>query len=205
MYWILGGAGSGKTTISRSLSAKFGIPVYDMDEHIYGTYHGRFTQEQHPINTAWAQSQNGLAWLLDMTWDEYNHFNQAAVPEYLNLLCEDIAPTPPDTRLVVDGGVCNPTTLAQAFPVNQIVCLAAPGKTSAEIWSETPERESMKEFVDQLPNPKEAWRKFLEFDEKITRTMLTECRASNIMVLSRNAGETVDQLTERVANALGIH
>ncbi len=35
LYWIVGGAGSGKTTICEALSTKFDIPVYDMDAHIY--------------------------------------------------------------------------------------------------------------------------------------------------------------------------
>ena len=204
LYWIVGGAGSGKTTISQSLSAQFGIPVYDMDDHIYGTYHSRFTQDRHPVNTAWSTSQDGLAWLLDMTWDDFNQFNQAAIPEYLHLFCEDIGSLSPDTRLLVDGGICNPAILAQAFPPSQIVCLAVPGRSSEEIWSETDVRKSMKEMIFQLPNPTEAWRKFLEFDAKITRTILQECQESDIAVFSRKATNTVDEMTERVANALGL-
>lgn len=203
LFWIIGGAGSGKTTISRSLSAKFDVPVYDMDDHIYGTYHSRFTQERHPVNMAWSKSQNGLEWLLDMTWDDFNNFNQAAIPEYLSLLCEDINTMPADTRLLVDGGICNPAIVVQAFSSRQIVCLATPaGKSSIDIWRETDERKLMKEYIFQLSNPKEAWRKFIEFDEKITYTILKECQENNITVLSRSAMETVDELTERVANAL---
>ena len=204
LYWIIGGAGSGKTTISQSLSAKFGIPIYDMDEHIYGTYHSRFTQGRHPVNTAWLKSQDGLAWLLDMSWDDFNNFNQAAIPEYLDLLCEDIDAMSPDTRLLVDGGICNPTILAQTFPTSQIVCLATQGRSSTEIWSETDERKSMKEIIFQLPNPKEAWRKFLEFDERITQTILKECQESDIAIFPRSKTETVNELTERVAHVFGL-
>lgn len=204
LYWIIGGAGSGKTTICQALTARLDIPVYDMDAHIYGTYHSRFTQDRHPVNLAWSKAQNGLAWLLDMSWDEFNNFNQAAIPEYLNLLCEDVDTLPPNTRLLIDGGICNPAILAQAFPKNQIVCLAAPGWSSTEIWSENDERKSMQEMIFQLPDPQEAWRTFLEFDEKITRTMLQECQESNIAVLSRSAIESIDELAERVANALDL-
>lgn len=176
-----------------------------MDAHIYGTYHSRFTQEKHPVNMAWLKSQDRLAWLLDMPWEDFNNFNQAAIPEYLNLLCEDIDAISPKAKLIIDGGICNPTILAQAFPPNQIVCLATPGRSSAEIWNETDERKSMKEIIFHLPNPKEAWHKFLEFDEKITCTILKECQESNIAVFSRSVIETVDELTERVANALVLH
>ncbi len=59
-------------------------------------------------------------------------------------------------------------------------------------------------MIFRLPNPKEAWRKFLEFDERITHTILRECQENDIAVFSRSATETVDELTERVANALGF-
>lgn len=39
LYWVVGGAGSSKTTTCRALSAKFELPVHDMDAHIYGAYH----------------------------------------------------------------------------------------------------------------------------------------------------------------------
>ena len=199
LYWLVGGAGSGKTVISQSLSAKYHIPVYDMDAHIYGTYHNRFSSEQHPVNSAWSASQNGFAWLLDMTWSDFNHFNQAALVEYLDLLCEDIGRSYVDTKLIIDGGVCNPSILTQVLSPRQIICLANLTQSSEDIW-ESEERKSMQEMTYQLPNPEEAWRKFLEFDAKITATILKESQENGITVLVRKTNETVDELTARVAN-----
>ena len=56
----------------RILVHKMRLPLYDMDAHIYGTYHGRFTRQLHPANTAWATAQDGLAWLLAMSWEEFD-------------------------------------------------------------------------------------------------------------------------------------
>ena len=64
LLWIVGGAGSGKTTVCQALSARLGLSVYDMDAHIYGSYHGRFNPARHPVNTAWSAAPDGLAWLL---------------------------------------------------------------------------------------------------------------------------------------------
>ena len=204
LFWVVGGAGSGKTTICQALSAKFNIPVYDMDAHIYGAYHGRFTQEHHPVNKAWSTSQNGLAWILKLSWDEFNRFNQAALPEYLNLLAEDLDATPPNTSLLIDGGICNPALIAQVIPAHQIVCLARPERPSAEIWEETSERNAMKEMIYQLPNPEEAWHKFLDFDGRITRTILKECQENNISICLRSETESVNKFAERVAHMLAI-
>jgi len=204
LYWVVGGAGSGKTTICRVLSTWFDIPVYDMDAHIYGAYHGRFAQDRHPVNKAWSSARDGLAWLLDMSWDEFDSFNQAALPEYLDLLTEDLDATKPNASVLIDGGICNPALLAQAISTRQIVCLAIPERSSVKIWEDTDERKSMKEAVYQLPKPEEAWRKFLEFDDRITHTTLKECRENNIAVCERGEVESVDGFAKRVANVLGI-
>ena len=203
-YWVVGGAGSGKTTICNAFSAKFELPVYDMDAHIYGAYHGRFTQERHPVNKAWASARDGLAWLLDMSWDEFDSFNQAALPEYLDLLTEDLEAASPNASVIIDGGIFNVAILTQAISTHQIVCLVIPERSSAEIWNETDERKGMKEAVYQLAKPEKAWRKFLEFDDRITRTILKESRENNVAVCERDEPESVDEFADRVAHVLGI-
>ena len=202
--WLIGGAGSGKSTICQALSRRFAIPVYDMDAHIYGAYHSRFTAERHPVNCAWSSAQNGLAWLLDMSWAEFNQFNQAALAEYLDLLCEDLAGTDLNTRLLIDGGIMNPALLAQVILPRQIVCLAAPQQSSATVWQQPGERSAMKEEIFQLPTPEDAWHTFLTFDEYITQTILQECQAHGIAICARGDRETVDELAGRVAQTLGL-
>lgn len=204
LYWVVGGAGSGKTTICQVLSAKFELPVYDMDAHIYGAFHGRFTQDRHPVNCVWSTARDGLAWLLDMSWDEFESFNQAALPEYLDLLAEDLEAANPSASVLIDGGIFNPAILAQAISTPQIVCLATSERSSAEIWEETDERKSMKDAVYQLAKPDKAWRKFLEFDDRITHTILKECQENDISVCPRDETESVDEFAERVAHVLGI-
>ncbi|MCP4421997.1 MAG: hypothetical protein GY805_35735 [Chloroflexi bacterium] len=203
IFWIVGGSGSGKTTICQTLSAKFDVPVYDMDAHIYGRYHNRFTPELHPVNSDWASAQDGFAWLLNMSWKEFDSFNRAALPEYLNLLCEDLNAGKAGT-LIIDGGIFNPALLAQVFPAKQIVCLARPGRSSKEIWEETAARLGMKEFIYQLPDPDAAWRRFLEFDAQITRTIYEECQQNQIAVCLRSETDSVDEFAERVRRTLGI-
>ncbi len=204
LYWFVGGAGSGKSTICRTLSTRFDSPVYDMDAHIYGTFHDRFTQERHPVNKAWSKAPDGLAWLLDMSWDEFNSFNQAALPEYVDLLAQDLETADPSANLLIDGGICNPALLAQVLPARQIVCLARPERSSVEIWEENDQRIAMREMIYQLPKGDEAWRKFLEFDGLITHTILKECQESNIPVCARTEMESVDEFAAKVIKVLGI-
>lgn len=204
LYWIVGGAGAGKTTICRALAARYTMSLYDMDAHIYGAYHQRFTPERYPVNHAWSSAPDALAWLLELSWEEFDAFNQAALPEYLDLLAEDLGSVEMHASMVIDGGLANPGLLAQVIPPQQIVCLAAPNRSSAEVWDESGERAAMKEAVWQLANPQAAWDKFLHFDEQITRTILKECHEHHIAVCSRRGGETLDAVAECVAQILGI-
>ncbi|MBP8293072.1 MAG: hypothetical protein KAX65_09880 [Caldilineaceae bacterium] len=204
LYWLVGGAGAGKSTLCAALSARFGIPIYDMDARVYGSYHARFDSTRHPVNTAWSTAPDALAWLLTLSWDEFHDFNQAALPEYLDLLGEDLAAMPPGEKILIDGGICNPGLLAQVIPARQIVCLAAPAQSSAAIWAATDERQGMKEAIDQLPNAQAMWRTFLDFDSRITRTMLEECQQQGIAICLRDETTSVAALVERVAGLLGI-
>jgi len=204
LVWIVGGAGSGKTTLCQVLTARLKIPTYDMDAHIYGEYHSRFTPTKHPINTAWATASNGLAWLLNLPWNDFNCFNQAALPEYLDLLTEDLDKPGLDDGVLIDGGISNPRLLVQALPASQIACLATPEQSSTQIWERSGERAAMKEAVYALPNPETAWQTFLEFDRQITANILKECQEARIPIYQRNNSTTVEELAERVIRELKI-
>jgi hypothetical protein len=204
VYWIVGGAGSGKTTVCRLLSDLSGLPVYDMDAHIYGSYHSRFNPQRHPVNWAWSHSPDALAWLLDMSWDEFNHFNQAASPEYLDLLAEDLAARLPHDRVLVDGGISNPGLLSRVIPVQHIVCLALDGSESALVWEREADRRAMKEAIFRLPHPEAAWQRFLEFDTRLTKNILDECRGCGIPVCLREITISQDETAGQVAALLGL-
>ena len=84
--------------------------------------------------------------------------------------------------MLLDGGICNPAIIAQVLPAKQIVCLSMPDRPSQEIWEAGAERLLMKEAVLKLPDGERAWRKFLEFDGRITSTILKESVANNIPI-----------------------
>lgn len=203
LFWVLGGAGAGKSTVCKCLSARYDIPVYHMDDYIYGDYHGRFLPARHPANYAWSTAPDPLAWLLNLAWEEFDAFNRAALPEYLDLFAEDLD-CAPELPLLVDGGLYNPALLVQAVPASQVVCLTMPTLTSEAVWERDQERRAMKEMIYQLPDGERLWQTFLGFDREITNTLLRESKMCGIHVCTRSATEPVADFAERVAQILGI-
>jgi hypothetical protein len=203
LRWLVGGSGSGKTTAARAIAASTGVPVYDMDEHIYGTYHRRFDPVRHPANSAWAAAPNGLRWLLEMSWQQFDEFNHVALVEYLDLLAADLAPTDPASRVLVDGGVCNPAILSRVIPAEQIVCIQGLQLDRAHVWTQDAGRLAMKDAVDALESPQASWATFLDFDARITHAVIRESRDSGIAVHARTESDSADATAAAIVGLLG--
>lgn len=59
LRWVIGGACSGRSTVCRTIARWTGVPVYDMDEHVYGRYMSRYSAPRHPASTAWFKRGDG--------------------------------------------------------------------------------------------------------------------------------------------------
>jgi hypothetical protein len=204
LYWVVGAAGTGKTTVCRALAARYRLPVYPLDALIDGSYQQRFSPERHPANTAWLSTTNPLGWQLALSWQEFDQFNRAALVEYLDLLVEDVQDSPAEARLLVDGGVSTPAVLAQVLPANQIVALAITEPMSAEVWATSPALQARQALVDQLPTPQAMWRKLLDFDGLVRQTIVAECASHGIAICRRDESTSVAALAEQVAWRLGL-
>ncbi len=200
LYFLMGGSCTGKTTLTQALAARYQLPTVDMDAHIYGDYHGRFMAEAHPANYAWATAENSLAWLMAKSWPAFDQFNAESNKEYMVLLAEDLLNHDPHKPILVDGGFSKPGVVAQFVPARQIVCLALPEGVSGRIWNEHPERLPMKEMVQQLSSPPDAWNHFLRLDSCISQTLVTESELHGIRVIYRDEKSTVDDLMQQIAD-----
>jgi len=204
IFWVIGGACSGKSTVCQSISARRNLPVYDMDAHVYGAYIESYTWERHPASKTWFSASDPLQWVLSLSWQKFNSLNRAANVEYLDLFAEDLKRNPVEGPLLVDGGITHPSILSQVLPSERIVCLETDVEANATAWNDDPGRASMKSAVLSLAYPKGAWQKFLKWDRLISETILTESRQLGIMVHRRNKTTSVDDSTKLVLGHFGI-
>lgn len=204
IYWVLGGAAAGKSTVCRAIAEQVGTAVYDMDAHIYGAYMGRYTPESHPASLAWFTAVNPLAFILSLSPTEFDNLNRAANVEYLDLFAEDLRQKPLQAPLLVDGGLTHPSVLAQVLPVERIICLAVETAVSHHAWNHHPERADMKQSVLNLPNGAAAWAQFLAFDQQINETMHRESEAAGINILWRHPQTTAASLASTISSSWGF-
>ena len=72
-----------------------------------------------------AFGRNPLAFLLNMTWAQFDSYNRTAQTECLDLLADELAELPTNRPLLVDGGITHPSLLVQCLSAEKIVCLSA--------------------------------------------------------------------------------
>jgi hypothetical protein len=193
LFWLVGSACTGKSTIAHAIAAHTGIAVYDMDAHIYGSYMPRYNAQQHPANAAWLAAANPLQWMLALPWAEFDAHNAATTAEYLALLVEDLQHHPPETPLLVDGGITHPALLAQVLPPSHIVCMTTTPAIRLQTWEADPARAEMKGWVQSLPDGAAMWARFLAYDQRMDATMVRESQQLAIRTFLRD-GETPSSL-----------
>ncbi len=196
LRWLIGGSGSGKSTVAQAIGARTGILVYDMDAAVFG---GRFRFDPlcHPATTAWFTADNPLHWMLSQPWAEFDALYRAANAETLDLLADDLAGRP-DEPLLIDGGITHPSVLTQVIPAARIICLERDEAQRAAEWHTSPTRTPMRDEILALPDGAALWRRFLEYDRQMTETIGRESRACGIQILRWGEGDTVEQVGERV-------
>jgi hypothetical protein len=202
--WIVGGAGSGKPTLSRAIGDRCGIPVIDMDTRIYGSFHRLYSPQRHPASSAWASAGDPFRWLLEMSWDDFHAFNRASLPEYLDLLADELAAWPPRRTLLIDGGISCPALLESVIGPSRVVCLVRRGLDSRALWSEPGDRSAMRDSVLSLDDTGGLWERFLDYDRRITESMTLECEMSKVRLCEWDASERPEIVLDRLCGLLGL-
>ncbi|MCP4359697.1 MAG: hypothetical protein GY796_16950 [Chloroflexi bacterium] len=200
IYWVLGGSATGKSTICQTISQMTQATVYDMDAFIYGHYQPHYSPERHPASVAWFGAESPLAWVMALSWEEFDALNQATNAEFLDLLADDLSPTNLTSPLLIDGGFTHPSIIAQAAHLPNIVCLDAPRQMVIQEWETQTERLAMKSWIHDLLNGEAMWSKFLEHDRRMNETMVRESDALGVRVFRRDEDTAVYTLAQQIIN-----
>lgn len=204
IYWVIGGSCSGKTTICRAIANQKNIQLIDMDERIFGSYGRLYTKERHPAMTTWFSAENPLAWVMSLSWAEFNALNRAANAEFLDLLADELVDNEANRPILIDGGITHPSILTQVMGSRNVLGLTISVTDSVHEWETGETRAAMKAMVQGLPDPEETWQKFLHFDKSISQTIEQECRENDIRTIHRDGNMTIDALAKKALAQFGF-
>ena len=204
LRWVVGGSCSGKSAVTRTIASQHGIPVFDMDAHMYGSYLDRYDPARHPACTAWLKRGDGLRWALSLRWEVFDSLNRAVDAEILDLFARDLAERPAGDAMLVDGGISHPGVLAAVLDPARVVCLAVDHAESRRIWDTDVERADMRTAVHALAPDGSAWDTFLRFNDSMSDTMRREAHEHGIAVVTRSSERSIDELAGAVAERLGV-
>jgi hypothetical protein len=200
LFWLIGGSGAGKTTVSRAVAARTGVAVYDMDAAYFGRY--RPDPQRHPAMTAWFSAENPMGWMLSLSWAEFDALYRAANAEMLDLLAVDLAGRD-DERLLIDGGITHPSVLARVIAPERVLCLERDGASRAREWETADSRAEMRAAVLALPDGAALWARFLEYDRRLTATLGRESREAGVATLTWGEASSPEELAARVLAVAG--
>jgi hypothetical protein len=204
LRFVLGGAGTGKSTVCAELADQYGIEVFDMDAHLYGSWHGRFDPARHPANHAWSTAADPLAWQVAQEAPGFLAFHEAATAEALDLFADLLGGAGPPRPLLVDGGFGSVAIVARAVPASAVVCLALPPDLAATVWTGDEDRRAFLDLVAGIADVEDPVGRFLALDSAMSDRMTADARAAGVHVIERPRGEPVGVTAARVAEALGL-
>jgi hypothetical protein len=204
LRFVLGGAGTGKSTVCAALAVRRGLEILDMDARLYGSWHGRFDPARHPANHAWSTAADPLAWQVAMEPGAFLAFHETATAEALDLLADELRGADPARPLVVDGGFGSVAVVARVVPASSIVCLALPPDLIATVWTGDEERRGFLDVVAGIEGQKDPMGRFLALDAAMSARMVADAHAAGVAVIERQGDEPVTLTAARVAEVLDL-
>jgi len=135
--------------------------------------------------------------MLSLCWEEFDALYRASNAEMLDLLAADLAGRS-DEPLLIDGGITHPSVLVQSVPARRIICLEREEAARAREWETAARRAEMKAAVLALSDGNTMWRRFLEYDRRLTATIGRESRENGVSIFGWDESATPDELVTRL-------
>lgn len=199
VYFIAGTPCGGKTTVSRALSKKYGIPVYDIDE--------RFEEHQRMSDPV---SQPSMNWqfkdadeFFGRSVEEYRSWLLKNTREQLDFVLLDLMRLSQNGKIICD---CH-LTLEQAAQVTEPSRMAFMIKKPVNLVDEYCNRadhQGFSDFIHSATDVEKAKRTCNETLLSLNEKFYEDVKASEYFWLERDDKRSVEETAELVAKHFGI-
>ena len=198
--WIGGGTGAGKSTVARRLAEKYGFRLYHCDD-MQSAHTARSNPTDHPMLHAFIAMTMDERWV-KRTPQEMFHTFHGFHGEGFGLILEDVLDQPTDAPVLVEGYKLLPRLVAPLLsrPDQAVWLIPTPSFRRTAFES----RGSLWKIAGRTSDPEMALANLLARDELYTEEVKRQAVAKPLTIIEVSGDESIDGLTTRVAQCLGI-
>jgi 2-phosphoglycerate kinase len=195
--WIGGGTGAGKTTATRRLAERFGLPIYSSDATI-GVHAARLSAVDAPLLDHFRRMSMDERWVLRDPATMCQTFPWFR-GEGFDLVIEDLRSLPASSLILVEGFRLLPHLVRPHLsePRHAVWLIPTPGFRRAAFAS----RDRAEAFWLHTSDPRRALANLLERDEMFTDEVITDAARNGLRTVVVDGisavDDTVDALAER--------
>ena len=201
IYWIGGGSSAGKSTVARRIAAEHGLQLYVTDD-VMAEHARRSTAGDCPLLHEFMAMDMDQRWVNRSPQDMLETFHWFR-GEGFSMIIEDVLRLPPEPGVIVEGFRLLPHLVKplMAVPGHGIWLLPTPEFRQAVVDSRGGVQWG---FIGKTSNPQRALRNLLVRDAMFTDHLYEEAQRLGLNTIAVDPTMTVDELTVRVAEALGL-
>jgi 2-phosphoglycerate kinase len=196
VYWIGGGSGAGKSTVARHLAGRYGLRLYATDD-VMREHADRTSPEDSPFLHEFIAMDMDQRWAdrsPEVMLDSFHWYRG----EGFGLIVEDLLGQPP---VIAEGFRLLPHLVQPlAVPGQAIWLLPTDDFRRAAFES----RGSTWQIAGRTSDPEKALHNLLERERMFTHRLREQTRDLGLATIEVDGTMTEDELTERVAEALGL-
>jgi 2-phosphoglycerate kinase len=201
VYWIGGGSGAGKSTITRRIAAQHGLQAYVTDA-VMGDHAKRSTPHDCPLLHMFMALDMDQRWVSrspEAMLETFHWFRG----EGFNMIIEDILKLPKEFGVVVDGFRLLPHLVKPllADPSHAVWLIPTPEFRRAVLESRGGSKSG---FIAKTGDPERALRNLLARDEMFAERLNNEAQRLGLNTIEVNSSMTEDDLTARVVRSYGL-
>jgi hypothetical protein len=201
VYWIGGGSGAGKSTITRRIAAKHGLQVYATDD-VMQDHSRRSTPECCPFLHEFMTMDMDERWVNrspEVMFETFHWFRG----EGFSMIIEDILRLPQEPGVIAEGFRLLPHLVKPLLAMHShaVWLLPTPEFRQAVMGSRGGPKWS---FLGKTSDPERALRNLLERDAMFTHRLYEEAMGLELKTIGVDTTMAEDDLARRVTEAFGM-